>query len=205
MPYYHLGEMARVSGDLDKATGYFNKAIALKPNYFEAQRDLGLTLYDKYFSGQVGSIGDSIDKLKQAERLVPDNPTIHLFLGKLYCAAAKLEDAETEFRKALMNDPRLAAAHFELGQLRYVKGDPDRALQEMKEAEKVSTVYTESKKYPAVDPKKVDAYEAKCYEALDRYPDAIDSWKALATIEKNANEETADRIKEERKEARAKK
>ena len=35
-------------------------------------------------------------------------------------------------------------AHFELGKLRYYRGDPDRCLTEMKEAMKIDPLYTQS-------------------------------------------------------------
>ena len=201
-PYYHLGEIYKEKGDLDAAINFFNTAIRLNPNYWEAQRDLGLALYEKYSSGQVGSIADSVEKLKKAEQLVPDNPLIHYYLGKIYCAKGSLDDAESEFRKALMNDPRLAAAHFELGQLRYLRGDPDRCLLEMQETLKISPVYSESKKYPLPEIKKIKQYIAKCYELQGRYPQAIDMWREVAAIEKN-NQEIAKRIQQDEKKARA--
>jgi tetratricopeptide (TPR) repeat protein len=183
-PYYHLGEVLQQQGDLDGAIEEYQNAVRLNPNYFEAQRDLGLAIYEQVSAG-VNEISESLERLRIAAKLAPQNPMIHYHLGNIYCADCKLDDAETAFRTALTCDPKLAAAHFELGKLRYYRGDLDRCLLEMQAALKINPVYTDSNKYPKVDIIKAQEFLAKCNEYKDRLADSIESWKQVASMQKD--------------------
>ena len=171
-------------GDLDAAIEEYETATRLNPNYFEAQRDLGLAIYEKASSGLTDII-DCEDKLKVAERLAPTNPMIHYHLGNIYCADGKFDQAENEFKAALSLDGRLAAAHYELGRLRYYRGDPDRCLVEMNLASKVSPTYTEDKKYPAIDILQLKTMIAKGYEIKGDYKRAVSFLNDVASMTKN--------------------
>ncbi len=191
--YHHLGEIYQERGDLEKAIECYNTACRIKPDYFEAQRDLGLAIYERYERGDAGDISESIDKLRIAAQLMPQNPMIHYHLGNIWCANGKLDDGEAEFRKALMIDPKLAAAHWELAKLRYFRGDCDRALSEVKLVEKISPVYTDGKKYPKVDPLKLKYTKAMCEEFIGDKIQAVDDWKEVAALQAN-NAETVKHI-----------
>jgi tetratricopeptide (TPR) repeat protein len=179
-----MGEILQRQGDLAGAIEQYQDAVRLKPSYFEAQRDLGLAIYEQASAG-VNEISESLDKLRTAAKLAPENPMIHYYLGNIYCADCKLDDAETAYRTALSCDPKLAAAHYELGRLRYYRGDLDRCLLEMQAALKVPPVYSESNKFPAVDILKADEYIAKSDEYKDRLPDSIEAWKQVAAMQKD--------------------
>jgi len=170
--HYHLGEILQKQGDLDAAIEEYETATRLKPDYFEAQRDLGLAIYERASSG-LSDISDCEDKLKIAEKLAPTNPMIHYHLGNIYCADGKYDEAESQFRAALSFDPKLAAAHYELGRLRYYRGDPDRCLVELNLASKVSPNYTDAKKYPAIDIAKLKAMMAKSFEIKSNFKQAV--------------------------------
>ncbi|HEY9677309.1 MAG TPA: tetratricopeptide repeat protein [Drouetiella sp.] len=200
--YYHLGEIYHDKGDLDKAIDMFETATRKNPNYVDAQKDLGLAIYERYSSGQGGSINDSIEKLQIAEKLMPTNPIIHYHLGNIYCADGKLDDAETEFRTALTNDGKCAPAHWELARVRYYRGDPNRCLDEIKQAEKVNPLYTDSKKWPHVDMLAMRLMTAKCLEFESRNIEAVDAWKDVAGMQKN-NAETNKHIADMEKVLRA--
>jgi tetratricopeptide (TPR) repeat protein len=193
--YYHLGELAQKEGDLDKAIENFQMAIRLNPNFFEATRDLGLAIYEQVISGKAGEISESLEKLKAAAQLCPDNAMIHLYLGRIYCADGKLDDAEAEFRQALSIDPKFAAAHFELGKLRYLRGDLDRCIQELKLADSIPPTYADSAKQEKVDALKIKELlgEAETFKAL--YPEAIETYREIASVQKK-NQMTLKKIKE---------
>ncbi len=186
--YHHLGEIYQERGDLEKAIECYNTACRIKPDYFEAQRDLGLAIYERYERGDAGDISESIEKLRIAAQLMPQNPMIHYHLGNIWCANGKLDDGEAEFRKALMIDPKLAAAHWELAKLRYFRGDCDRALSEIKVVEKISPVYTDGKKYPKVDPLKLKHTKAMCEEFIGDKIQAVEDWKEVAALQANNGE-----------------
>jgi tetratricopeptide (TPR) repeat protein len=183
--YYHLGQILRDKGDLDHAIENFESAVRLNPNYFDAHRDLGLAIYSRVEARMGGEMNEAINQLQVAAKLVPDNPMIWYHLGVLNCAEGKLDDAESMFRTALIKDPQFAAAHWELGRLRYLRGDPDRCMAELKIALKVNPVYSESKSYPKVDPLQINEYLGTCYEVDGMLEDAVDAYKEVASMQKN--------------------
>lgn len=126
---------------------------------------------------------------------MPTNALVHYHMANLLCCNGSLDDGEAELRIALKNDPKLAAGHYELARLRYLRGDPNRALFEVKEALKISPTYTEGKKYPALDRIKVKQLQAKCEELTDRFGESIDSWKDVAALTAN-NKDTNRHIAE---------
>ncbi len=183
--YYHLGEIYHEKGDLDKAIDNFETATRKNPNYVDAQKDLGLAIYERYTSGQGGTIDDSIEKLQIAEKLMPTNPIIHYHLGCIYCSDGKLDEAEAEFRTALGNDVKCAPAHWELARVRYFRGDPNRCLDEIKQASKINPLYTDTKKWPHVDPLAMRTMAAKCLEFEGRNIDSVEAWKDVAGMQRN--------------------
>lgn len=194
--HHHLGEVLRRRGDLDRAIEEFETACELKPDYWQAQRDLGLSVFERC---KAGDIPEALQKLQIASKLVPDNPMVHFHLAQIHCASGKLDDAEAELRKALMCDGKLAAAHWELGKLRYYRGDLDRCLTEIKEAEKVNPLYAEKENYPKVDPVTIKLYTAACYENKGMKVDAVDAWKEFAAMVPN-NKDTLKHVSELEKE-----
>jgi tetratricopeptide (TPR) repeat protein len=200
--HYHLGQILQEKGDLDHAIEEYETAVRLNPNYFEAQRDLGLAIYERV-SSSVADITQSEEKLEIAEKLSPENPMIHYYLGNIYCAAGKLDDAETDYRKALFYDVKLTAAHFELGRLRYYRGDLDRCLFEMKIAAQINPVYSESKKYPKVDLLKIKEMIARCSEDKQCLIEAIEAWKEVGAMQRN-NTDTLKHVAELERQQRAK-
>lgn len=185
--HYNLGVLRMDQGDLDTAVEEFRTAIRLRPSYFAAQRELGIALYKQYDAGRLKDIGDSIEKLQNAARLIPDNPMVHYYLGNVWCAEGNLDEAEKEFRLALRNDPMLAIGHFELAKLRYLRGDPDRCLRELNRAYKVNPRYTESKGYPGIDTKKMRVYSAKCNELKKNFDKAAADWMDVARQSRNTD------------------
>jgi len=200
--YYHFGEILREKGDLDHAIENFESATRLNPSYFEAQRDLGLAIYERAEQGLGGNISDSMEALQKASRLVPDNPMIWYHIGVIQCAEGKLDDAESMFRTALMRDPKLASAHWELARLRYLRGDPDRCISEILIAKKINPVYTDSKKYPRVDPLPMEQELATCYEVKGKLENALDTFKDVASMQR-ANQPTLRHIAELEKQLKA--
>ncbi len=203
--HHHLGEVLQRRGDLDHAIEEYNTACELKPDYWQAQRDLGLAVFERAKSGD---LPEALMKLSIASKLVPDNPMVHYHLGQIHCATGKLDDAEAEFRRALMCDGRFAAAHWELGKLRYFRGDLDRCLAEVKEAEKINPLYAENEGFPKVDPLLLKYSTALCYEFKGRMIDSVEAWKDLAPMmpaNKDIQKHIMDIEKELRKGAKSRK
>jgi len=186
--HYGRGSILKEQKDLDAAIEEFRTALRLRPRYYEARRDLGMALYEKYNTGALKDISESVDQLKQAAQLVPRSPMVHYYLGQILCAQGNLDEAEKEFRVTLMNDPQHADGHFELGKLRYLRGDPDRCMDEMGAALKVSPTYTDSNNFPKLNTKECRTYLAKCKELKHYYPAAIRDWGEVASQTRNSSE-----------------
>ncbi|MBA3992398.1 MAG: hypothetical protein C0469_02655 [Cyanobacteria bacterium DS2.3.42] len=184
--HYHLGEMLRDKGDLDNAIEQFHDAIRCNPNYFDAYQDLGLAMYQKYSSG-LCDISESLERLQEAERLIPQNPMIHYYLGNVYSGNSQFDQAEAEYRKALQCDAKFAAANYEFARVRYYRGDVDRCLLAMREAEKITPVYAESKKYPAIELDKLKYYKAACCEVKGLGIEAVDTFKEAAAMQNSVD------------------
>lgn len=182
--HYGRGSILKDQGDLDGAIEEFRTAIRLRPKYYEAQRDLGLCIYEKYEKGQLKDISESVEKLQNAAKLIPRSPQVHYYLGLIWCAQGNLDEGEKEFRLTLMNDPNHAAGHFELGKVRYCRGDSDRCMDEMSASLKVNPTYTESKNFPAVNRKEAKTYLAKCKELKGYYDAAYRDWSEVAAMTK---------------------
>jgi len=149
----------------------------------EAQRDLGLAIFEKAKSGASGvSMQDALEKLQIAAKLVPDNPMIRYHMSMIYLADGKLDEGEAELRRTLMIDPRHAAAHFELSKLRYFRGDLDRCIAEAKECERINPLYSESHGYPKVDPINFKLNQAVAWELKGRLIDSVELWKELGQM-----------------------
>ena len=167
--HYSMGTLLRDQGDLDNAVDHLRTAIKLRPNYFAAKRELGLCLKKMYDVGKIKDISGSVDELRQAAQLLPNDPLIHYYLAQTWCEQGNLDEGEKEFRLSLRNDPSLAAGHYELARLRYLRGDPDRCLSELKSAFKVNPRYTESHRYPSLNTKEMRLLSAKCNDLKCRY------------------------------------
>jgi tetratricopeptide (TPR) repeat protein len=161
--YYSLGKLLRTKGDLAGAIENFEHTVNLLPNFGEAQEALGMALYER---AAQGDLSQAVDKLERAEKLVPKSPRIHYHLGVIYATNSKLDAAEDQFRQSLMNESQFAASHYELGKLRYYRGDLDRALMELKQAAAVNPGYTARQGYPDVDVIKLKTLESKVYEHM---------------------------------------
>jgi tetratricopeptide (TPR) repeat protein len=182
--YYHLGQVYEAQGDLEKAVDNYQTAVNLNPNYADAQRDLGLAIYQRVIAGLSGELEPAIEKLKIAAQLAPESALVHYHLARVLCATSKLDEAEAEFRTALMRDPKMAAAQYELGRLRYFRGDPYRAIDGCLLAERISPSYAEGKSYPSIDLMKVTELMAKGYEESEDYEHADAAWRKYASLQR---------------------
>ncbi|MCW5823231.1 MAG: tetratricopeptide repeat protein [Cyanobacteria bacterium TGS_CYA1] len=180
--HYNLGTILHEEGDLDGAIEEYRTATRLHPNYFAAQRDLGTATYEKYERGGLKDIQEALGPLLEAAKLIPKNPMVHYHLGHIYCAKGDLDEGEREYRTSLHWEPQFAAGHFELGKIRYLRGDAFRCITEMREALKVNTTYTETKNFPGLDRRELQGYLAKAYEAVMNYPQAAKAWTEVAQL-----------------------
>lgn len=88
---YILGELARQDQQFPVAIEHFQKATRLDPQFADAFIGLGRSLLE------AGRNADALAPLQTAEKLRPDIPAIHLYLGTAYSRTGNKEEAKREF------------------------------------------------------------------------------------------------------------
>ncbi len=122
---YNLGLFYLREGNLDEAIRYINKALALKPEYDNALCTLGLIYSMK------GEFQASINYLKQCLSINPRLTEAHNYLGVAYQEIGFLDEAEKEFRIAIM-DPNYKSRelpYYNLARIYFAKDELEDALQ----------------------------------------------------------------------------
>ena len=176
-PHYNLAMYYREKGDLENAINYLESTVRLKPDYSDAWKELGLAIFER---ASQGDLSEAAAALEKSAKLAPENPKVHYHLGYIYSNKGNLDAGEAEYRRALMCESRMAAAHWELARLRYLRGDMDRCMTEITEAQKINPTFTRSQKFPDVNPIEMKTLWAKCLEFKGKLPEAVDAWQQLA-------------------------
>jgi len=77
---------------------------------------------------QAGQFTPALKELLEAEKLTPDDPTVHYYLGIAYERKGFAEDAFREFQKAIALKPDYSEAHNFLGTMYLTRGNYDEAI-----------------------------------------------------------------------------
>jgi tetratricopeptide (TPR) repeat protein len=163
-------EHFRVASDLvDRVDG--------KAEYQAFVRDWYLSLACFHHGGDL-SLSEYF--LKEAMRIAPEDPFLHLAMGSTYEIASwlsrdrgRLGDAEDHYRRALQLDPKMAEAHLRLGRILDERGGGKREDEALQELGWVATY--------ADDPHLVylaHLFLGDLYLERDDYPTAIQSYRA---------------------------
>jgi tetratricopeptide (TPR) repeat protein len=122
---------------------------------------------------------DAIDKMDFAAALNPlqhyiaqrpDDAYAHFQLGYAYAGLKRTEDAKTEFARAISLDPKMAAAHLNLGLVR-MDSDPASAAEAFLHAAELQP--TESR------PRFLAGY---AFERSGKFPEAIEQYRAALDL-----------------------
>jgi adenylate cyclase len=182
MAWYNNG---RNPADIDRAHGFFERALALDPNNLDAA--LGKVMAD--FQVAVSySVDDRFERLHSIEAQLnrvlsqsPNNAGAHLLMGRILNQTNRQAQAIDELNRALTLNPNLASAHAIIGLAKLYDGHPEETESHELEALRAS-------------PRDTDAYfwvgwmaEAKLY--LGAYEDALNL--CHRSIELNRNYPTA--------------
>jgi len=111
---------------LNTAVEKFNKAIELKPNYFDAHLSLAQT-YDKK-----GDRDQAIAEMLIAVRLAPRNPDALYELGRVYYNNEQYDEAEQQFEAAIAIFENHSNSLYSLGLIYLQRDDKDMALEKFK-------------------------------------------------------------------------
>jgi predicted Zn-dependent protease len=82
---------------------------------------------------------ESVETLRQAAALMPDNPFVLSTLGRAYHQAGKLKEAQSTLQSALMLDPESSVAHFRLALVLMDMGEKDEALDHLMRIEEFAS------------------------------------------------------------------
>ena len=119
----------------EEAIRFFNKALALDPNYSQAHASLAFAHIFDYQNRWSDDPDNSLQLAKQyAQRAVekdPNEPLAHCVTGLAASFEKDLDRAKSEIDIALSLNPNLALAHNMLGTSRIYSGQPLEAFQRL--------------------------------------------------------------------------
>jgi len=105
----------------DQAESYFNRALELKSDYYDAKLGLAKVLLNKGQDSQALSLLDQLTS-------VSTDPEVYYELGRYYYNHGEINQAVTEFLLALKVSPDYANAAYSLALCYQTKGDKVQAL-----------------------------------------------------------------------------
>lgn len=104
----HLGERAVARRDLAGAIQYFERARDAAPDNIAARVNLGILYY------QAHRPDDCNREMREAARRRPDVAAPWYYQGLVAAGSGRAAEAESNFRRALDRDPKMAGAHVRL-------------------------------------------------------------------------------------------
>ena len=128
---YNLGLALRELENLEEAEACFRRVLEIDPRDVDALFNLGSLLRRRL------SLAEAQEAYRRALDLAPDNAHLWLMLGEAGIARytdESLREAAECFRWAVQLEPRLADAHYELGQVQELEGRHAQALPHYLEA-----------------------------------------------------------------------
>ena len=102
----------REIGQLDDAVKDYERALALKPDYAEAQYNLGIT------HQELGQIDTAIKSYEQAITIKPDYFGAHNNLGNIFLELGQMDGAIKQYEKLLAINPNYAASYYHLSSIK---------------------------------------------------------------------------------------
>ena len=125
--WYESG-LLEASSNPAAALSAYEKAVAVQPNFFPGQRELGIALFNKK------DYASAAAHLKQTIALGFEDAHIHNFLGICYTQLHDLAQAVGEHQRSIQMDPNLAEGHLNLAYDYQLLGEREKAMPEYREA-----------------------------------------------------------------------
>src|SRR4030066_1857440 len=138
--YNKLGLISCAKGAYDKASKYFEKALEINPKYTEVSLNLAVTYnemgqYDLARKVYGAAEGIAEAEVKGIDPFVKGKlANLHFNTGEIYHELGLLDEALSEYTRALNLRPDLVEARVKIGMAYRDKGYVDKAIQEFNEA-----------------------------------------------------------------------
>ena len=125
----HMASGYLFAGDLDRATGYATRALALRPASAEAAKLQGMVQW------QQGRTREAEARFEAAAAVDPRDPMPHLWMGMILGQEGRYGDARRHFQVALSKNPLLGDALIGVADTYAATGAFDEAITAIKRAE----------------------------------------------------------------------
>jgi choline-sulfatase len=125
--HYQLGLLSAANHPA-VAQSFYEKAIAIQPNFPPGQRELGMLFF------QQKNYAAAAPHLEKTIALGLEDAQLHNFLGICYSRTEQMSRAVREYQRALALDAKLAEAHLNLAYAYQLLRQPKAALAEYKTA-----------------------------------------------------------------------
>jgi protein O-mannosyl-transferase len=132
LAHNNLGFILERQGEIDKAIGYYRRAIELEPNQDKAYSNLAYVLISR------GQLDEAGKVYLQQLRIRPNDVNTQINLGNVLYSLGRLQEAENHFRQALQIKPADADAHSNLGIVLVSQGKVDEAISHLRQAVKLN-------------------------------------------------------------------
>jgi tetratricopeptide (TPR) repeat protein len=190
--YLALASTLGSQGKFAQAEKAVRQGLKIRPDSADAHLVLGVVLlfHKRYAQAE--------QEFRQAHRLDPDDPEPLIRLGQLYGAQDKWDDAIAFAEKAGILDPTNASIHAYLGLAYTHKRDRDKAMVELREAERLNP------ETEGVETVNAEQLICIAYKVLGEIPLALEHYERFVTLARkqglnpkavSAFEETARRLK----------
>ena len=130
----HAARQAARDGDLERAVGFYQEYLNMQPDDYEVLKEYTLTLGERwaYVGGDRTPIIENLDRLYT---LRPSDEDVQGLLslmlireGQVAAEAARFEEAEEVYRRAIAVNPEAGAAQYNLGILYDQQSDSNQAF-----------------------------------------------------------------------------
>jgi Flp pilus assembly protein TadD len=160
--HFNLAHALGKRGNLNEAVTHFGEALRIKPDFFDALINIGVTLNDQrrfaeaidYLTravaiqpgsskahsqlaialAQNGRTEEALAHFQQAFELAPNDPDVRTNLGLMLARLGRLKEAEEQLNGALQENPNSADAHNNLGWVLLLQGHPEKSIPEFSTA-----------------------------------------------------------------------
>ncbi len=150
--YYELGHILDETNKTDTAIVMFNKAIRIKPDFYEAREALGIC-----YTRQ-GKFKEAINVYKKALEKFPNSYELYYNIAIIEIELDKLEEAKASFKKAGEIKKDLYSAFYNLGNIHLTLSEYEDAINEYRKVlssgiygpkayYKIATVYAIKREY----------------------------------------------------------